>query len=313
MLAAGGQEEDWIVRYQERRTNELRLASLLRAYFGAVEKALGTPHELAVRGTRLSPYMDRNARIAYLSNSFRLKLDPGRLSWHRERLVLASKNACQDASFRGLAILGLSENPRTGKDLKKAYFGPRATFQDKRDYWVRRFEQRLIDAGYAEAEALARLIVDAADPEHPMSVPDLAKMIRAHADDLTRRRSMVLAQAFTAEIYGSNQYADLKRLGIKRRRLVTAAGSPSALTTPVCDKCAAIAALGWVDIDEPMIAEYMAGVRNPHLETIEVITAPVHPGPCRCDIVGDVGGGWLPKLFDWQAGDEPPGSLLTQE
>jgi hypothetical protein len=156
----------------------------------------------------------------------------------------------------------------------------------------------LKDSFGKDAQDIARLIVEATDPQNPKPIDDLISDLRARVEDLARRRAEVIARTETARAWEAVTFETFERNGIRARRWLTAEDSPSAELTPVCPTCLENAAQGYVEIDEPFFS----------VSGDEIMHPPAHPW-CRCALAADTRG-WLPprELF---LGDED--ELLNEE
>jgi SPP1 gp7 family putative phage head morphogenesis protein len=128
------------------------------------------------------------------------------------------------------------------------------------------------------SKLLARDLVYATDPRKPQTVAQAAANIRAAMPDIAKWKAEQIARTETARAYGTTAHETMQRNGIKERRWLTAADSPAANISPVCDFCMTAAGEGWVKIDD----EFKWGGSYP----------PLHPN-CRCDIGANTAG-WLP-------------------
>jgi hypothetical protein len=142
------------------------------------------------------------------------------------------------------------------------------------------------------SDDVAHMLTEAANPAHPMSIPETVKKLRESSPGLTAKRAQTIARTETARVYGKTSLDTMKANGIKERRWITAAGSPAVRFSPVCDLCSALGSKAWVSVDKPIEADVMVGKRDPVKTSIKGDFPPYHPN-CRCDIVANTDG-WLP-------------------
>lgn len=148
---------------------------------------------------------------------------------------------------------------------------------------------------------LANTIVDAANPNIPLTMSQLSSKLENDFLQISKKRANMIARTESARVYGEVSLNEMRKLGIEDRRWLTAAGSPAASISPVCPFCIALANQGWTSVNESITASLSIGIRNPTDVDIESSYPPYHPN-CRCDIQANVD--------DWEPDAENFGDVV---
>lgn len=297
----------WTARFEERKADETRVRRRIYAVLRKALAALGTPKELAETGRRLwegvqgdptrRPVVKR-VLAAELSRRI-VAADVG-----MQEVVDLFVPIARRSQESILAVMGaLAKQTVPGWTSADVVFTE--GLAENLDEVTRALEGAVTE-GYAGDVAAA--VVRAADPARPLTISQLASEIRNDTIGITGKKAVTIARTETARVYGANALSAMKKNGIGQRRWLTAAGSPAAATTPVCEYCQAMAAQGWVGVDEPIEGDLMVGAREPRLVTASAEHPPYHPS-CRCDIAADTEGWLLPGGVE----PEPEGLLHDVE
>lgn len=284
----------WTARFEERKADEAKVRRKVRALLQKGRKALGSGTQLARLGRGLweAVHNDRSRRQQVkevLAAEVRRRVERTIRDSDIREAVAPFVDVARRSQISILTVIGAMK-----KQVVPGWTPADVVFTEgvaeNIDEVAGMLENAVME-GYARD--VAAIIVEATDPAKPLPIRDVAKRISNELIGITGKRATVIARTETARVYGRNALEAMKRNGLPRRRWLTAAGSPAALRTPVCDYCQALAAAGWVDVNEPISAELMVGVREPKLVRATAEHPPYHPN-CRCDIAADTEG-WLPS------------------
>lgn len=191
------------------------------------------------------------------------------------------------ADTAGSGVMQAMENMGLPPDID--WSDPERMFQEFFPGMMEDSEKLLVNAAGDNANAVARAVVNAADPAKGVTIDQAVASVRSEVADLSKRKATQIARTETARTYGKTAFETMKRNGIKARRVLTAAKSPAAAISPVCSICMEAAGEGWTDLDSP----FSHGENYP----------PFHPN-CRCDIGANTRG-WLPPKKSWPVSEMP--------
>jgi len=291
MFEAMGVHEQWQARWEERRTAEVRVQlAALKAIKGMFVAA--GPIEPFIKTVRKLWDADTDALVERVDRvlSKKLKTYSTKASNIVGRIIISViPEAVQSTSYTVGVVMKAEPFPNLREVTEK--LGPELV-----DEVTASLERSFQGYGHD----LAQMIVEAADPANPMTIPQLAKKLRSDWLGISAKRSQLIARTESARVYGRATYETYRALGAQKYRWLTAAGSPVAATSPVCEFCQIMAAQGLADVEDGFSAEVEVGVRDPHMVTVEAKYPPYHPS-CRCDIAMDTEN-WTPPIPEVSGG-----------
>jgi hypothetical protein len=288
VLKASGTSTYWRARWAERRTDETRLQLTVLRALRELSRSVGPSSSMALLGRKAWEGANDKEQAA---KRIKLVLD-GRLSKKISALAEAAAEPIRDTVDHALdsaaATHGLPVQKQSFSSIRDMHNLLR---EENFNMVAQQLEQSF--AGYSGD--LANIIVDAADPANPMTMAELSSKLENEFLNIDRKRAMMIARTESARVYGNTTYEFYQNAGFKEYRWATAAGSPSAVVSPVCTYCQGLAAAGMQQISSGFKAEAMIGVTHPRREQFGAKFPPYHPN-CRCDIIANTKG-WLPPAW----------------
>lgn len=294
-LAARGANPQWTARNAERSADEARVRRLALKMLREATRMFGTPNFLAQLGQRLWSRTGKAAdprMIASLKRALLARVDEKAMERLRRGVVHELARAAERSESWTRDSLGLrpltpwSERAGFRKQVSE-WIDVEGVFVQEYPELVNEINGNLTTAVGSHAEQVSHTVVNAANPARPRPIGEVSRDIRQQLPGMSARRSNMIARTETARSYGRTTHDQYKRNGIERRRTLTAAGSPAATLSPVCDICIDMASQGWVNTSDPF---------ESRVSSVSADYAPYHPY-CRCDTTGDVEG-WLPPTED---------------
>lgn len=294
-MLMGGPNPQWVARFEERKADEAKVKTVVLRTLRSIGKLFGDPSELAVLGrrgwARLGEDPDLKTVQAFrkaLASEMRRRIDRRSV---REQLLAAGEVFVPMLERSQLSIIEVLRSAVLKKQI--GWTPEDVVYVEGQQELINQISESLEQYGLeGYSQDVAGSIVQAADPRRPLTMPQVSKQIRNDYLGITVKKATLIARTETTRVYGINALTTMKRNGIKRRRWLTAAGSPAAKVTPVCAFCQDMASQGWVGVDEPITGEITIGVREPRQVQTRADNPPYHPY-CRCDIAADTEG-WLP-------------------
>lgn len=289
----------WADRYRARTAAEKRAALFALRYLTAVTDSLGSLTELAnlaAAAWRKAPDKDEVDIRAALARHLRGRLNDKALQDKAKPLFEALFSTGRGATNSILATLKLkpvdfSSGGLVKEKLTKAVPLDLGSYSTMDKVYASMYPDLVgqtggyvANAAGTQADHVANMLVAATNPSHPLPIPQVVKQLREELPDITRKRAVMIARTETARAYGATATEQMRRNGIDSRRVLTAAGSPAASISPVCDTCREAASQGFVKMDSPFGEGYEWSGEYP----------PFHPH-CRCD-VGANTKGWMPSM-----------------
>jgi SPP1 gp7 family putative phage head morphogenesis protein len=277
----------WATRYQQRLAAEAKVRRAAKEYYGGLAEQVSSAELARIARALWEKFPDEarapaKAKAALAKHiEQKLKLDKPARQLMSE---LASTAELGERSVR--RQLGMKTKPPWAELVEKQLGGgyrwtdTELMFHELYPELSGQVTGYLEDSAGTWAEELARIALEAANPARPKTVPEVTSEILHAMPEAGRKWAETVARTETARVYGNTAHETMVRNGIKERRWLTAAGSPAATISRVCDYCIEAAGQGWVKIGN----SFEWGGEYP----------PLHPH-CRCDIGANTKG-WLPPM-----------------